>query len=179
MKPEDKLIKRAGKYDRKAQSELYAKYRAYWYALCLRYNRNSQDAGDVLQDALIQIFSKLDQFDRNRGTFKSWSGRIVINQSLMFLRKKRPEQAGADISDYHSLELVEETPIDILSAEEITRLIQKLPDGYRVVFNLYVVEGYSHKEIAELLNISEGTSKSQLYKAKKSLKEQMEVLFTS
>ncbi len=176
---ESQLISRAKKRERAAQSKLYALYKTYWYMLCLRYNRNEHDALDVLQDAMIQIFTKIDQFDASRGNFKSWSGRIIINQNLMFLRKRKlsysldDEETSLDVETYH------DSAIDMLSAQELMKLVQKLPDGYRAVFNLYVLEGYSHKEIATLLHINEGTSKSQLFKAKKMLREELEVLYTT
>jgi RNA polymerase sigma-70 factor (ECF subfamily) len=175
---ESKLITKARQQNREAQRALYDMYKTYWYMLSLRYNRNEQDAQDVLQDAMVQIFSKLEQFDSTRGIFKSWSGRIVINQSLMHLRKHKVNQNVEDIGDHPYLENENDSAIDILSAEELTKIIQQLPDGYRTVFNLYVLEGYNHKEISALLRTTEGTSKSQLFKAKKMLREKLEVLYS-
>lgn len=176
---EKRLIEQARRRNRKAQTELYERYRTYWYMLSLRYNRNEHDAQDVLQEAMIQIFSKLDQFKGDRGTFKSWSGRIVINHCITFLRKNRPTQFADQLEDHGYLKEDDHTPIDLLSAEELMGVIRKLPDGYRTIFNLYVLEGYNHREISGMLNISEGTSKSQLFKAKKLLKEKLEVLYTT
>ena len=142
----------------------------------MRYNKNRQDALDVLQNALIKVFTKIDQFDQNKGSFKSWSAQVVVNENLMYLRKLNinykidPIDAELQVADQ------QESALDILSAEELTKMIQKLPDGYRAVFNMYVIEGYQHKEIAELLQISVGTSKSQLFKAKRLLQEKLEVL---
>lgn len=174
---EDKIIAKARKNDRAAQSQLYAEYKTYWFMLAMRYNRNEADALDQLQNAMISIFTKLDQFDEKRGSFKSWSGRIIINSCLMYLRKRKHEKS-VDPADQVYIENDSASAIDMLSAQELMGLVQKLPDGYRTVFNLYVMDGYSHKEIAKLLHVNEGTSKSQLFKAKKMLREQLEILYT-
>ncbi len=170
------LISRAKKQDSKAQMELYRTYKSYWYTICLRYNRNTFDADDCLQNALINIFSKLSQFDENRGNFKSWSSQIVVNDNLMFLRKKKQNFQSFELEDDKFVveEVSEES--SIISSENLTKLIQALPSGYRTVFNLYVMEGYSHVEISEILEISVGTSKSQLSKARKLLQHQLEVV---
>jgi len=149
------LISKAKKQDATAQMELYRHFKAYWYAICLRYNGNRFDADDCLQNSLINIFSKLGQFDVNKGDFKSWSAQVVVNDNLMF-------------------HLAEDT--SIISSENLTKLIQGLPNGYRAVFNLYVLEGYTHNEISSILDISVGTSKSQLSKARKLLQHQLEVV---
>jgi RNA polymerase sigma-70 factor (ECF subfamily) len=173
---EQQIISKAKKGDRSAQTLLYQEYQSVWYSICLRYNKNRQDALDVLQNALIKVFTKIDQFDQNKGSFKSWSAQVVVNENLMYLRKLNinykidPIDAELQVADQ------QESALDILSAEELTKMIQKLPDGYRAVFNMYVIEGYQHKEIAELLQISVGTSKSQLFKAKRLLQEKLEVL---
>ena len=170
------LILKAKKKDAKAQMELYTHFKAYWYAICLRYNGNRFDADDCLQNSLINIFSKLDQFDVKRGDFKSWSAQVVVNDNLMFLRKKKNNFEAFDLEmDVEDVEPISEES-SIISSENLTKLIQALPDGYRTVFNLYVLEGYTHNEIASILNISVGTSKSQLSKARKLLQHQLEVV---
>ena len=173
----EKIIRNAGKNNRKAQAQLYEEFGSLWYSICLRYHSCEEDAQDALQNALILIYTRIGQFDPARGSFKSWSARVVVNENLMLLRKNKkstfvntPEELSHELTD-HSL-----SATDILSARELTRLIQSLPEGYRMVFNLYVIEGYSHEEIAEKLGISTGTSKSQLYKAKQQLKQKLEVL---
>lgn len=170
------LISKAKKHDSKAQMELYQMFKAYWYTICLRYNKNTFDADDCLQNSLINIFSKLDQFDEKRGNFKSWSAQVVVNDNLMFLRKKKQNFQTFDLEE--SLHVPEEISEEssIISSENLTKLIQALPDGYRMVFNLYVMEGYTHSEISEILTISVGTSKSQLSKARKLLQHQLEVV---
>lgn len=174
MKADQNLINLSKKGDPIAQKELYDIYRHKWFTICLRYVHKREDAMDVLQNALIKIYTKLDQYDSKLGEFNSWSSRIVVNESIMFQRKywNKNEISGLN------LELItehqDEKAISNLTLEEMTSRIQKLPTGYRLVFNMYVIEGYSHKEIAEKLGISIGTSKSQLFKAKAILKKQFE-----
>jgi RNA polymerase sigma-70 factor (ECF subfamily) len=145
--------------------------------ICLRYLRENQDAQDVLQNALIKIYSNLKTFDINRGSFKSWSSKIVVNECIMFLRKRSRSFFYNELQEELEIHDNSYTPIEKISAEEITQLILQLPVGYRLVFNLFAIEGYSHKEIAETLSISIGTSKSQLFKAKKMLKEKVTDIF--
>lgn len=135
--------------------------------VCLRYTRHEMEAEDILQDAFIKVFDHIDKFEF-KGSFEGWIRRIVINTALKNYSKKsfKHEQIG--------LESQPELPLepDIyahLQEEELLRLITRLPDGYRIVFNLYAIEGYNHKEIAELLGIQESTSRSQLVKARKML----------
>lgn len=173
---EQLIISKAKKGDRSAQTLLYQEYQSLWYSICLRYNKNRHDALDVLQNALVKIFTKIDQFNHEKGSFKSWSAQVVVNENLMYLRKLNINFKVDQIETELHIENQGESAVDILSAEELTNMIQTLPDGYRAVFNLYVIEGYQHKEIAELLNISVGTSKSQLFKAKRLLQEKLEVL---
>lgn len=170
-------IKRSIKGIRSAQRELYTKYRQVWYFICLRYAADSDDANDMLQDALVRIYSNLHAFKSEKGSFKAWSSAIVVNECLMLIRKRkglraRREQYVSEIIPSHGA-----TVINGMTAKEILALVQSLPDGYRAVFNLYAIEGYSHKEISQLLDISIGTSKSQLHKARKMLQEMVSEIF--
>ena len=125
---------------------------------------------------MVRLFSNLNKFDPTKGDFKSWSARIVANENLSFLRDHKNMSAYEEGMD----ERIETTDSlgsdDVLSSESLMKLIRKLPSGYRTVFNLYVLEGYTHEEIAQIENISVGTSKSQLSKARRLLKQQLEVL---
>lgn len=160
-----------------AQRELYATYKNLWYTISLRYVNKREDAMDVLQNALVKIFMKLDQFDMKLGNFKSWSSKIVVNEAIMFQRKywNSNEVTGLNLELIDKVE--SSRAISNLTMEEMTKLIQELPHGYRIVFNLYEIDGFSHKEIAGKLGISEGTSKSQLFKAKSILKKKLEPKF--
>lgn len=155
----------------------YQTYRKHWYLICLRYQRNSQNADDALQNGMIKIFKSYHQFDETKGSFKAWSSKVMVNENLLLIRKNKSAFAFDELTDRTDSMDNSETPIDRMSMEELVLMVQKLPAGYRSVFNLYVIEGYSHKEIAELLNISVGTSKSQLFKAKKILKSEIEHVF--
>lgn len=173
---EGQLIKAAKRQKREAQNKLYEMYKRYWFAICLRYQRNRQDAEDCLQNGLVKIFSNIRQFNEAKGDFKSWSAKIIVNENLMFLRAMKPTEELTESSGELDVIWPETETEGALSTERLTKLIQQLPAGYRSVFNLYVVEGFSHKEISEILNISMGASKSQLSKARRMLRLQIEVL---
>lgn len=176
MMTEDDIIKGVKRNNRKAQRMLFEKYKRLWFSICLRYNDNPYDAEDALQNALINIYVKVKQFNPKKGSFQSWSSRIVVNENLMLLRKNMQSfDTDPILDDIDALD-ENETPVERISAEELTKLINKLPTGYRVVFNLYAIEGYSHEEIAEMLKISSGTSKSQLFKARKLLQKKLELM---
>lgn len=163
--------------DKKAMEELYQRHEQHWFRLCLRYGKNRNEAHDILQEGLIMVFQDLKQFDINRGEFKSWSNRVMVNSALRYLKKNQWQQAFEDLEMVESKQDFSESIFEKITAQELTRIIQQLPSGYRVVFNMYEIEGFSHQEIADILNISVGTSKSQLAKAKKLLRQKLEILF--
>ena len=155
-----------------AQSEIYKLYADVLFGISLKYSRNYQDAEDTLQDSFLIIFDKIKQYN-NKGSFEGWLKRIVINTALQKYRKKNHLQLIKEVSDTEEVVEVdfEDTHLDI---GFLLKLVQELPDKYRLVFNLYVLDSYSHKEISEMLNISEGTSKSNLSRARKKIKEKLE-----
>ena len=164
---EKELVKGCIREDRKCQQELFLRYSGKMLAVCMRYTRHRMEAEDILQDAFVKVFDNISKF-QFKGSFEGWIRRIVINTALKNYSKKsfKQEQIGLD----NQPELPLEPDIyNNLQQEELLRLINKLPEGYRVVFNLYAVEGYSHKEISDLLGIQESTSRSQLVKARKML----------
>jgi len=169
MYTETNIIEKCKKQDRKAQKALYEKYAPLFYAICLRYVRRKADAEDLLVESFYKIFSKIAQYS-GQGSFEGWMKRIVINEALMKIRKDKNLNLHVDITNAYSLK-EDSLIIEQLSYEEILMLIEDLPQGYKTVFNLYVIEGYKHREIAELLGISINTSKSQLILAKKKLRE--------
>lgn len=164
LSKEEALISGCRKQNRMAQQELYASYSGKMYSLCCRYVKSSMEAEDVLVGAFTKIFDKIDQF-KGEGSFEGWIRRIVVNEALTWLRKNRSMYVETDLekADY---EPDYKSASDHLEAEDLLRMIQQLPTGYQIVFNLYAIDGYSHKEIAEQLNISENTSKSQLSRAR-------------
>jgi RNA polymerase sigma factor (sigma-70 family) len=173
---EKNAISGAKKGDYTSQRYLYEQYRTKWFMICMRYLPNKADAEDALQNGLIQIFSKLHQYDPDLGEFGGWTSRIVSNECIQIIRKNQKDMITQELSRDLPVFYPEESAHDKISREDIMKIIQKLPAGYRIIFNMYVFEGYSHKEIADQLNISEGTSKSQLFKARKMLQEALEVI---
>lgn len=164
------LIKQCKKQDRKAQERLYHLFSGKFFTLCLKYSSNYEQAKDTLQEGFIKIYQNISQF-KGKGTFEGWMTRIIINTALKEYQKKSIFLFVND-QEYEDPEVEideEEVPIDFL-----IQIIQELPDRYRLVFNLYAMDGYSHQEISELLKISVGTSKSNLSRARVKLKEKIE-----
>lgn len=161
--------------DDTAQRELYDRYRVKWYMLSLRYSNSRDEANDIMQEGLICIFNDLHQFDGARGKFSTWSCRVLVNAALRYLKKHSWNAMVSYLDHLDDITSQEICIVDKLSAKELTALLQTLPTGYRIVFNMYAIEGYSHKEISKHLGIAEGTSKSQLAKARKALREKLEL----
>jgi RNA polymerase sigma factor (sigma-70 family) len=168
---EKELIRGCIRGDLNCQRLLFNKYAGILMTICLRYSGNKQEAEDMLQESFIRVFSSIGQF-KFSGSLEGWLKRITINTSLRILEKKKIHFSELKDEEYPS----HATEIDMLSRlsnEELLVLISGLPEGYRIVFNLYVMEGYDHKEIAKMLHIREATSRSQLSKAKAFLKHQI------
>lgn len=169
------LIQNCQKNNPSAQAELYKTYSAQLFSVCLRYADNYEDAQDTFQDGFIMIFNKIDQF-RFEGSFEGWMRRIMVNTCIEKLRNKNhlyvvnEEITSNEEPEEYSLDEANEDWED-LTYDELLNLIRQLPDRYRQVFNLYVIENYSHQDIAKILDISVGTSKSNLSRAKEKLKE--------
>ena len=161
---EPDLIRGCLDNNRRMQVELYRRFSPRMYAVCLRYAGNAEEAEDILQEGFIKIFKKLDSF-RSEGSFEGWIRRIFVNTAIEHFRRKRYLQTVSE-KEENTIEGKDISVLDKLAAKDILALIKELSPGYRTVFNLYVVEGYTHKEIADMLGISEGTSKSQLSRAK-------------
>jgi RNA polymerase sigma factor (sigma-70 family) len=169
------IIKGCVKREYKYQKLLYTKYASLLYAICLRYLKNTDDAKDALQDCFVKVYDKISSFN-NEGSFDGWIKRLAVNNCLMVLREKKKAVFVDEI--YIPVEFDnddEEDGYDI-DKQTLFNMIQELPDGYRTVFNLYVIDGFSHKEIAEKMGINEGTSKSQLARAKKILRDKITLL---
>lgn len=171
------LIQQILSGEKRMEEVLYKKYERIWFRLCLRYGKNRYEAEDILQEGLIYVFRDLKQFKATKGTFRNWSSRVLVNAALRFLKKNQWQQSFTDLEYVEKTTTIPEDILTQITAKELTQVIQRLPLGYRVVFNMYAIEGYTHREIAEILNISVGTSKSQLFKARKTLQKQLEVLF--
>ena len=169
----NQLINDCQKNDRKAQEQLYRMYSSKLFAVCLKYSRNYSEAQDNLQDGFILIFNKISQFSF-KGSFEGWIKRVMINHVLQQYRT----QTFLSLANENIPDKEDEIEIDDdhLTLEYLLKIIQELPDRYRLVFNLYVIDGYSHAEIAEMLAINIGTSKSNLSRAKMILKNKIEHL---
>ncbi|WP_417882211.1 RNA polymerase sigma factor [Xanthomarina gelatinilytica] len=169
------LIQKCSKNDTKAQAELYQLFSGKLFSVCLKYCNNYAEAEDNLQDAFVTIFNKISQY-KHKGSFEGWLKRITINTALQRYRN----QGVFEIIDDTNIEDVEVTvEDDDVTLEYLLQIIQELPDRYRLVFNLYVLDGYSHKNIADMLDITIGTSKSNLARARKILKDKIEDYKTS
>lgn len=166
----EQLIGECKKNDAQAQSQIYKLYASKLFSICLKYSRNYAEAEDNLQDAYITIFKKIDQF-KSKGSFEGWIKRITINTAL-----QRYRSVGVfDIINEDQIEDVSvEVDEDNISLDFLLQIIQELPDRYRLVFNLYALDDFSHKEIAKMLDISVGTSKSNLARARLILKDKIE-----
>ena len=173
---EAKLVKRAAANDREAQRQLYELHSPKMLSICRQYIKDLHHAEEVMLNGFLKVFTHLKDF-RNEGSFEGWVRRIMVREAISFLRQRKniefqeEDMAGyAQVSDDISSEL---------NAAHIQRLIDDLPEGYRMVFVLYAIEGYKHSEIAGMLKISEGTSKSQLFKARKMLQEKLKSQITA
>jgi RNA polymerase sigma-70 factor (ECF subfamily) len=166
----DQLIESCKINNTKAQSELYKLFSSKLFSVCLKYSRNYAEAEDNLQDAFITIFKKIDQY-KSKGSFEGWLKRVAINTVLQKYRSEK-------VFDIINENVIDEVELDVdeesISIDYLLRIIQELPDRYRLVFNLYVLDGYSHKDIADMLNINIGTSKSNLARARQILKQTIE-----
>jgi RNA polymerase sigma factor (sigma-70 family) len=157
-------IRKCSKGDRRAQTALYDHFAPKMYGICLRYSKDTTEAEDNLQEGFIRIFTKIDQYGY-KGSFEGWMRRIMVNTSLEKFRKNSHLYPVEDILIYEGASFAEDT-ISGISAEDLLKMVQKLPPRYKMVFNLYAIEGYSHQEIGQMMNISEGTSKSNLSRAR-------------
>jgi RNA polymerase sigma factor (sigma-70 family) len=168
---DEELIEGCRQQNRQAQKRLYEQYSSKFYALCCRYVKDKMEAEDVLITAFTKILDKIDQYT-GEGNFEGWMRRVMVNEALSYLRKHKNMYLETTIEaanyepDYNKLE-------NQLEAEDLMKLIETLPSGYKIVFNMYAIDGYSHKEIAEQLGITESTSKSQLSRARTALQKSL------
>lgn len=163
--------------DRKAQFQFYDKYAPKLFGICMRYAKNATDAEDILQEGFIKIFKYLSDF-RGEGSLEGWMRRIIVTTALNFYKRKNLLNKDIDPDDVKIALPSDHEILAKMTQEEILKLVQELPTGYRTVFNLNTIEGYSHKEIGEMMNISVNTSKSQLSRAKSSLQHKIIKLFS-
>jgi len=168
---QNKIVKGCLKGDRKAHAQLYDAFKGAMFGICLRYANTESEAKDMLQEGFITIFAKLKQFEGN-GALPAWIKQVIIHSALAHLRKNKKHTEHHVAIDTHTSE-VPFSPDTSQSTDELLFFIQNLPEEYRTVFNLFSIEGYSHKEVAEMLNISVANSKVRLMRAKEVLKQQV------
>ena len=166
----EQLVPACRSGDRKAQKRLFDALAPKMMALCLRYVGDRDVAEDLLQDGFITLFSRLDSYS-GAGSFEGWARRIFVNTALMHLRKTDALKLSDDIAEARGLSTGEATPVQKMGYRELMALIARLPADARTIFNMYVIEGYSHKEIAEALGLNEATSRSKLQRARLRLQE--------
>ncbi|MEM6806561.1 MAG: sigma-70 family RNA polymerase sigma factor, partial [Bacteroidota bacterium] len=170
---QEELLRACKKKDRKAQKLFFERFAPLLFTTCRRYGTNYYPAKDLMQDAFIRVFQHLDRFDGNKGKLESWMARIAINLALNALRKQKIDWVEFKDEQMDLRPDIRSRAKTDLSEEEILSIIADLPIGYKTVFNLFIIDGFSHQDIAKELGISVSTSKSQLFKAKKTLQQQI------
>jgi len=170
----EKLVELCINGDDLAQKMLYESHKVKMFMICLRYSNDKSEAEDMLQEGFIKIYKDLKQY-KGTGSLGAWMSRVMVHAALSYLRKWKGKYMFLEENLHSYSYTAPENTYANIGAKEITNMIQLLPQGYKTVFNLYVIDGYSHKEIADMLDISESTSKTQLFKAKKTLKNMLEV----
>jgi RNA polymerase sigma factor (sigma-70 family) len=171
---EERMVQGCVKGQSQHQEALYTKHYRKMFGVCLRYAPDRDTAEDILQDGFVKVFKNIGSFSGS-GSLEGWIRRIMVNTALELLRKKSTMYPVVDIEQAANTDGGWDV-VSTMAEQEILRMVQALPIGYRTVFNLYAIEGYSHKEIADQLNISEGTSKSQLARARQTLQENIQVM---
>ena len=167
---EDAIIRGCIKNQAVAQRKLYLQYSPKMLAVCYRYAHNREDAEDMLQEGFIKVFTQIGRFE-NRGSFEGWIRKIIVHTCINILKKNKKFNESVDLIHAHSIALKEDSIPALVQVKQIVECIRLLPTGYRTVLNLFAIEGYSHREIAQLLDIEESTSRSQFTRAKAMLEE--------
>ncbi|MDR0384491.1 MAG: sigma-70 family RNA polymerase sigma factor [Prevotellaceae bacterium] len=175
---DEQLIKECIKKDIRAQKQLYERYAPLMMSVCMRYVKDRDLAHDLLQDGFIKLFDKIHTYSGS-GSFVGWMRKIFVNTALEYLRRNDVLRYSVDVDAAFNIENSDESPVDKISADELMACIGELPPGFRTVFNMFAVEGYSHAEIAEQLGIQEGTSRSQYARARALLQQKILRLFNS
>lgn len=167
---EEAIIRGCINNDAAAQRELYLQYSPKMLAVCYRFGHNREDAEDMLQEGFIKVFTQIHSFE-NRGSFEGWIRRIIVHTCINILKKNKKFNESVDLIHANGIQVREDSVPAIIQAKQVVECIRLLPIGYRTVLNLYAVEGYSHREIANMLDIEESTSRSQYTRAKAMLED--------
>lgn len=161
--------------DSKAQAALYHKYKGRFFGICRRYTQSKEEAEDIFQDAFVKVFLNLKEL-RSADQLSAWIRRVLVNVCIDYYHKRITYVDISDVPETASANWQSDSVISKMNNQELLSLVNELPDGARMVFNLFVIDGYGHQEIAQMLSISEGTSKSQLFFAKKLLKKKLQII---
>ncbi len=172
MLNEKQLVEQCISNNEGALDELYKRYSPKLFGICIRYTKNRHEAEDLLHDGFIRILGNLKSF-RCEGSFEGWLHRIMVSLAINYYRKNKLRKTENELTEYYLNKWSEDSVIDNLSMNELLEIIRELPEGYQMIFNLYAIEGYKHREISEMLGISESTSKSQFMKARKALQKRI------
>ncbi len=172
MEFDKSFIRKLVKQDREAQMTFYKQLAPKMYGICLRFASDRDDANDILQEGFIRVFRHLKDF-RGEGSLEGWVRRTIVNTAINLYKKRIKKGIAADINTYENSIVEKPLIVEQLSANELLELVKELPQGYRTIFNLSVIDGYTHKEIGIKLNISENTSKSQLSRARTALQKKL------
>lgn len=170
---ETDLIKACVSKNPRAQRILYDRYSAKLMTVCRRYCSSTEEAEDAFQEGFVKIFNKITEY-KYEGSFDGWLRRVMVNTILDMMRRNKKHAYHEDVTDLPNIVAHSHSPLDAMSANELMDLLTTLPDGYRTVFNLFAIEGYSHKEIADMLGIGESTSKSQFLRARAYIQKRLE-----
>lgn len=166
----EELLSLSMRGDRKSQEKLYRQFYGFAMSVCVRYTKNREEAVEIVNDGFMKVFTKGDQFD-SKYPFKAWFRRIIVNTALDFYRSQQKYYYHENIEEAYEVSSQDSSPLSQLNHEELIELIQKLPTGYKMVFNLFVIDGFSHEEISNQLGISVGTSKSNLSRGREMLRK--------
>lgn len=166
----EELLYKSVRGDRKSQEKLYRQFYGFAMGVCMRYTQSRDEALEIVNDGFLKIFTKGDQYD-SKFPFKAWFRRIIVNTALDFYRSQQKHYFHENIEEAYEVSSNDSSPLSQLNHEEIIGLVQRLPSGYKMVFNLFVIDGFSHEEISNQLGISVGTSKSNLSRAREALRK--------
>jgi RNA polymerase sigma factor (sigma-70 family) len=166
----EELLQKSVRGDRKSQEKLYRQFYGFAMGVCVRYTQSRDEALEIVNDSFLKVFTKGDQYD-SKYPFKAWFRRIIVNTALDFYRSQQKHYFHENIEEAYEVSSSDSSPLSQLNHEEIIMLIQRLPSGYKMVFNLFVIDGFSHEEISKQLGISVGTSKSNLSRAREALRK--------
>ena len=166
----EELLQKSVRGDRKSQEKLYRQFYGFAMGVCVRYTQSRDEALEIVNDSFLKVFTKGDQYD-SKYPFKAWFRRIIVNTALDFYRSQQKHYFHENIEEAYEVSSNDSSPLSQLNYEEIIMLIQRLPSGYKMVFNLFVIDGFSHEEISNQLGISVGTSKSNLSRAREALRK--------